>query len=205
MDVTNPLRSLTPTVDSDVLAVLAHSHVALTGLRVQQLAGRSYGQVREVLRRLVAHGIVDAERHGASIAYSLNREHVLAPAIELAAAAVIDVERRLRESFQRWRPAAVAAVVFGSFARRDGGLESDIDLLIVRPEDITDDDMTWTAQRHELVRCLERWTGNTVQVVELTSTELDDAICRRDDLVHTLRRDGHVLIGPPLRALLAPK
>ena len=205
MDVTNPLRSLTPTVDSDVLAVLAHSHVALTGLRVQQLAGRSYGQVREVLRRLVAHGIVDAERHGSSIAYSLNREHVLAPAIELAAAAVIDVERRLRESFQRWRPAAVAAVVFGSFARRDGGLESDIDLLIVRPEDITGDDMTWTAQRHELVRCLERWTGNTVQVVELTSTELDDAICRRDDLVHALRRDGHVLIGPPLRALLAPK
>jgi DNA-binding transcriptional ArsR family regulator len=202
MDITNPLRSLAPTVDGDVLAVLARSQAALTGRRVQQLAGRSYAQVREVLHRLVAHGLVDAARHGNVVAYSLNREHVLATAIETASAANSEVERRLQAALKEWVPAPAAAALFGSFSRRDGDAESDVDLLLIRPDDVPEDDAGWTAQRYHLARQVERWTGNNTQIVELSSAELDRAINQGDDLIAAVRRDGYVVVGPKLRSLL---
>lgn len=203
MDTTNPLRSLAPTVDADVLAVLARSHAALTGRRVQQLAGRSYAQVREVLLRLAAHGLADAERHGNAVSYSLNREHVLAAAIETASVAGSEVERRLRAVLEAWAPPPAAAVIFGSFARRDGGPESDVDLLLIRPDEIAEDDSAWAARRYDLIRHIERWTGNNAQIVELTLAELRNASSRGDDLIAAVRRDGRVLAGLNLRSLLA--
>lgn len=176
--------------------------MALTGRRVQELAGRSYAQVRDVLNRLVAHGLVDAEPHGSTVAYSFNREHVLASAIESASGAGGEVERRLRAALEAWEPPPIAAVLFGSFARREGGPESDIDVLLIRPDDIAEGDDAWTEERHDLARHLERWTGNHAQIVELTSDELDSAIERADDLIAAVRRDGYVLVGPKLRALL---
>jgi predicted nucleotidyltransferase len=203
MDLTNPLRSLAPTVESDVLAVLVRSRAPLTGRRVQQLAGRSYAQVRDVLHRLVAHGLVNAERHGNTVAYSLNREHVLATAVEMASAAGGEVERRLRAVLEAWVPAPAAAVLFGSFARREGGPESDVDLLLIRPDALAEDDAAWMTQRYDLARHLERWTGNNAQIVELTSAELHSAIKQGDALIAAVRRDGYVLAGPKLRSLLA--
>ena len=203
MDISNPLRSLAPTVEGDVLAVLVRSQMPLTGRRIHELAGRSYSQVREVLHRLEVHGLVDAEDHGAAVAYSFNREHVLATAVETASAAGGEVERRLRAAFEGWTPPPAAVVLFGSFARRDGGPESDVDVLLIRPNDIADGDDLWTAQRYDLVRNVERWTGNSTQIIELTSSELHRAIERTDDLIAAVRRDGRVLVGPTLRSLLA--
>jgi predicted nucleotidyltransferase len=203
MDSQNPLRSLAPTVDADVLAVLARSHLTLTGRRVQQLSTRSYAQVRAALHRLVAHGLVDAQRHGQAVAYSLNREHVLAAAIETASDAAGEVERRLRSVLAAWAPAPTAAVLFGSFARREGGPDSDIDLMIVRPDAVAEDDVAWTAQRYDLARRLERWTGNGAQIVELTSAELAEAATEGEHLIAAIREDGRVLVGPRLQSLLA--
>lgn len=203
MDLSNPLRSVAPTVDADVLAVLARTHAPLTGARVQQLAGRSYAQVREVLRRLVDHGLVDREQHGRVHSYRLNRDHVLTPAVEALVSAGDEVEARLRTALEDWDPAPHAVVVFGSFARRDGSAGSDVDVLVVRPDRVEEDSPGWAEQRYELARHLERWTGNTVQVVEVSAAELDEAAERDDPLVRSLRRDGRVLVGSGLRALLA--
>lgn len=203
MDLSNPLRSVVPTVDADVLAVLARTHAPLSGARVQRMAARSYAQVRDVLRRQVDHGLVDVEQHGNTYSYRLNRAHVLAPAVEALVLAGDEVESRLRALLERWNPAPVAVAVFGSFARRDGDAGSDIDLLVVRHDQIDEDGPGWADQRYELARELESWTGNTVQVVELSASELHDAAGRDDPLILSLLRDGRILVGPTLRALLA--
>jgi DNA-binding PadR family transcriptional regulator len=202
MDLKNPLRSVAPTVDADVLAVLARTHAPLTGVRVQRLAGRSYAQVREVLHRLVADGLVDSERHGNVVSYSLNRAHVLAAAVEAAASGDDEVERRLRDALDSWDPTPAAVVIFGSFARRDGDTGSDIDILLIRSDDVKEDDPAWVACRYELGRQVERWTGNAAQIVELASAELAAAAGRGDDLVQAVGRDGRVLMGPSLHTLL---
>jgi predicted nucleotidyltransferase len=202
MDLSNPLRSLAPTVDADVLAVLAQTHTSLTGAQVQRLAGRSYAQVRSALQRLAAHGLVDSERHGQAYSYTLNRQHVLADAVESTASGVATAEARLRSQLTTWAPAPSAAVLFGSFARRDGGGDSDIDLLLIRDDSVAEDDRVWSEQRYEVARQLRRWTGNAVQIVELSQTELRSAIRRQEPLIAEVRRDGHAVAGPDLSILL---
>jgi predicted nucleotidyltransferase len=203
MDLANPLRTVAPTVDADVLAVLARTRLPLTGAGVQRLAGRSYTQVSGVLRRLVEHGLVDVERHGRTNSYQLNRDHVLAPAVESVVAADDEVEARLRAALEAWTPPPVAAAIFGSFARRDGDAGSDVDVLLVRPDEVDGDDPAWTAQRYDLARRLERWIGNPAQMVEVSAGELRGALRRSDALVASLRRDGRDLTGRSLRSLLS--
>ncbi len=204
MDLTNPLRSVAPTVDADVLFVLARTHGWMTGSRVRQMSGRSYAQVREVLLRLADHGILDVERHGNVRSYRLNRDHVTAPAISGLVEAAAEVESRIRSILKRATVAPHAVVIFGSFARRNGDADSDIDILLVRPNDVGEDDVAWAAQRYELARHVESWTGNTAQILEMSRSELDDAV-GRDELVEAVRRDGRVLFGPAVRDLLSPR
>jgi predicted nucleotidyltransferase len=92
--------------------------------------------------------------------------------------------------------------VFGSFARRDGGVKSDLDVLLVRSDEVAEDDERWSRQRHELARKAERWTGNRAQILELSATELSVAVERNEDLVRSLRRDGRVLCGPTIKDLV---
>lgn len=195
MDLSNPLRTVSPGVEGDVLEVLLSNHAPLTGARVAALAERSETQVREVLRRLEQGGLVDAERHGQSYSYLLNRDHVMVQGLELLQGALPTVERLIQATIEEWAVAPASLVLFGSAARRDGDVDSDVDLLLVRPDDVGPDDESWSDQRHELVRTIERWTGNTVQIVELSESELDEAVERDEPLVSEIRADGVVLAG----------
>lgn len=205
MDPTNPVRSVVPTVDADVLQVLARTHLGLTGARVADLAGRSYAQVRATLHRLVRVGLVDGVRHGRAVSYTLNRDHVAAPAVELLCAGPEAVEQRITEAVTGWASPGVAVAAYGSWARRDGGPDSDIDLLVVRPDQLDPDDALWATQRYALARDIERWSGNVVQILELSARELADATRANDDLVVGLRRDAVVLAGPPRELLFGPE
>ena len=198
VDLSNPMRAVAPGVESDVLAVLLRSHAPLTGARVAALAERSETQVRVVLRRLQQHGLVEAERHGQSYSYLLNREHVLAPGLEQIHRAMPTVENMVRSVVQQWTLAPASLVMFGSAARRDGDADSDLDLLLVRDDATNADDETWAEQRHALARDVERWTGNTVQIVDLSESELAKAVRRKEPLISGLRADGIVLAGRDL-------
>lgn len=203
MDPANPLRSLAPTVDADVLFALARTHKATTGAATAQRAGRSYAQVRHCLHRLVDTGLVLAADHGNSVSYQLNRAHVLAPVVEAAAWATSEVEARIAQQAQGWTVPAAAVVLLGPFARRDGDGTGDVHLLLVRPDEVGEDDPAWTAQRHDLTREIRRWSGNDARVVERSMTDLVAAAASGEDVVVDLRRDGVVLVGPPLASLLA--
>lgn len=110
------------------------------------------------------------------------------------------VEDRIRALVADWTVPPASLVVFGSAARRDGDAASDIDLLLVRPDKVDADDEMWAGQRHGLAQSVERWTGNSVQVVELSTAEQAKAVRRREPLISQLRADGVVLAGSDLRA-----
>lgn len=200
MDLSHPLRAVAPGVEGDVLVVLLRTHVPLTGARVAALAGRGETQVRQVLRRLEQHGLVDVERHGQSYSYVVNRQHVLVPGVEALQQAMSTVERDVRALAEHWTVPPASLVMFGSAARRDGNADSDVDLLLVRSDDVDADDETWAKQRHDLAQSVERWTGNTVQVIELSTTELAKVVRRKEPLIGELRADGIVLAGSDLRS-----
>lgn len=201
MDPKNPFLTLAPSVEGDVLAALSRTHAPLTGARIAELCERSGTRVRAVLRNLEHHGIVHSERHGRAYSYLLNRDHVLAEAIELIYTAGERFEQRVTEAIAAWDVQPVLAALFGSFARRDGDADSDVDLLLVRPANVSEDDDIWGEQRHLLSASIETWTGNSAQILELADVELDDAIRRREPLVANLQRDAVAVFGDIPRRL----
>jgi predicted nucleotidyltransferase len=200
MDLSNPLRAVAPGVEGDVLAALVRTHAPLTGARVAALAERGETQVRAVLRRLERQGLVDVERHGQSYSYLMNREHVLAPALEALERGLPEVERRVGAVVDGWIVAPASVMLFGSAARRDGDADSDVDVLLVRLDGVDADDEAWAQQRHELAQTIEKWTGNAVQVLELSTTEMAKAVRRKEPLVSELQADGVILAGRDLRS-----
>jgi hypothetical protein len=69
---------------------------------------------------------------GRNRVHELNREHVAAPVAEGLADLRLTLWKRFRTALAGWNPKPVYGCVFGSTARGDGDVQSDIDLLLVR-------------------------------------------------------------------------
>jgi hypothetical protein len=202
MNPSNPLRSIAPTVEADVLQVLAQTHAPLTGITVERLAGRSHAQVRAVLHRLSAEGLVDATRVGNAVQYVLNRDHVLADAVVSIVAAAGTIENRLSMFVEGSGTPPVSVVMFGFFVRGEGDSESDVDVLMIRSDAVDPYDAPWGELRADMAQHIERWSGNRCQVVELSVSEIRDARSQAEPLTVSLLAEGRTVFGTALKDLL---
>jgi|1186.fasta_scaffold41233_2 predicted nucleotidyltransferase len=201
--MSQPINAVVPTLDGPVLAVLARTSQPLTGRKIHQLAsGGSETGTRKVLRRLAGTGLVIATEVGASVQYVLNREHLAANAVLELAALRSRLFERMRAAIEHWEPTVqpTHASVFGSTARGDGDLNSDVDLLLVHG--FHDDPPTeWVGYVAALGDLVQGWTGNQLQTYELNEAELAQHIRSGDPLVKEWSRDGVTITGPDLRTL----
>jgi Nucleotidyltransferase domain len=176
MDFAHPLRVVSPTLDGDVLIVLAGAEEEFSGRRIHRLVGHgSEPGVRKAVERLVDQGIVLRRQAGRANLYRLNRQHVSSEAIELLAQARSQLISWLEEAIASWEILPRCAAVFGSVARGEAGPDSDLDLLVVRRSEIDEEDATWEDQLGSLQRSATAWTGNDARVVELGEGELAHA------------------------------
>jgi predicted nucleotidyltransferase len=192
MELGHPLAVVTPTLDGDVLTLLAQQDASFTTGQLHRLLP-SYSEegIRKVLRRLSRQGIVDAERVGNAYSYRLNRDHLAAgPLIELA-----QLPRRLlqllEERLASWSHRPRYAAIFGSAARGTMTPDSDLDLFLVRDDGTPAD--AWEAQVTELAADVSRWTGNDTRPLEYALSELSDA--DSDPVLHDVLRDGLTVAG----------
>jgi predicted transcriptional regulator len=203
MDVARPFSALSDSVDVDVLVALAGSSTPRSGRDLARLSGRSNTGVQHVLDRLVAHGLVERTEAGRAFMYVLDRDHLLAPAVERMAEARVELVRRLREAIGTWPVPAVHASLFGSTARGDGGLASDIDLFIVRPAGVDAEDRAWREQMDSLAERVRCWTGNHAGIAEISENELPQLRRDRPPVADEVSADAIDLAGQPARQLLA--
>lgn len=202
MDVAKPHTAICPTLDSGVLSVLAGTTRPLTGREVARLVGRnSHSGVLDVLHRLAEHGLVDRQEAGSALLYTLNRDHLAAPAVSVLAGIRGELLDRLRETIRGWELQPHHASLFGSVARRDGDVDSDIDLFIVRPNKLSDEDRRWRDQIDELAASVQRWTGNRAGIAEVAKEEIDRLSQDEAPIVNQLRSDAIVLTGMDITAL----
>lgn len=171
MELNHPLATITPTLDGDVLAVIAQHEVTFTtGQMHRVLDGYSEAGIRKVLIRLSRQGVVLSDRVGNAYGYRLNRDHLAAgPIIELANLQRT-LLRRIGERLESWAHSPVYAAVFGSAARGTMTAESDLDLLLVRPDDALRG--TWDEEVGALVSDVSRWTGNDTRALEYSEHEV---------------------------------
>lgn len=134
--------------------------------------------------------------------YLGNREHLAWPAAEQLAdlrAAFLD---RLRSELRSWRPKPIHASIFGSAARADGNAESDIDVLLIRPDDIDEDAAPWADQVDRLRNRVRAWTGNHCQIFQLDRRRLAEHVQAGDPLVDAWRHESIAMAGPEFRTIL---
>lgn len=224
MDLSDPTRAVTPTLDGAVLAVLAAAGKPLTVGQVAQQAPRgSEIGIRRCLSRLVEQGTVRATLMGRNQVHELNEEHIAADVARLFAGLRTELWRRLREQLTDWRPRPLYASVFGSASRGDGDESSDIDLLLVHPplpgekkparispslrsqiadalgdfvvsSSELDAAQRWEGQVDTLRELVERWTGNQLQVVDLSFHEWRHPLEQHRELFADIERDSVELI-----------
>jgi len=121
--------------------------------------------------------------------YILNRDHLAAPAVDLLANLHGGLTSRIRDAVEEWptRPPLIA--MFGSAARRDGDVDSDIDVLVVS------DDVDLDNRVDQLAEQIHRWTGNRAQVIGRTSVEIARLRRAKEPILAEWTRDLVVIAG----------
>lgn len=203
MDVSRPYSAVAPTVEGDVLVVLAGTTRPLTGRQVARLARRgSVAGVAKALDRLGRQGLVTRLDAPPASLYTLNRQHVAAPVAEALAGLRSEFLTRLRDALSAWEVKPVHASLFGSAARRDGTLDSDVDIFIVRSAVVDDEDPTWSEQLTSLSDLVFASTGNRAGIIDFAEQDIGQMLEQNPPVVDELRRDAIDLAGLSLRELL---
>ncbi|MGO1259215.1 MAG: nucleotidyltransferase domain-containing protein [Brachybacterium sp.] len=187
-----PLRTITPTLDADILSVLAGAENWFTVSQVHTLIpGRSREGIRNALARLADQGIVDTLTLGSMRFHRLNREHLATPAIlELAGLRSVFFDR-LRNELGLWSPRPQFAAIFGSAAQGRMVPSSDIDLFLLHPGPNIS---SWDGVVEDLAERASRWTGNAVNPLIMSAAEVDGA-GEAEPVLHDIAEHGIPLLG----------
>jgi len=219
MNLSDPSMAITSSLDGSVLVALAGAGKPLTvpEVALASVRGSEIG-VRKCLGRLVAQGIVSAIELGNTRVYRLNRDHVAAGVAVEMAQIRSELWRRIAREVERWSVRPLYACVFGSAARHDGDSESDIDLLIVRPSTVSElneaqknksvwaalgmwaDAIStrvmsetqikkWESNVDKLQDLVRRWTGNPLQVVNLSAIEWSEQRRAKSEVYRNIVQD----------------
>jgi predicted nucleotidyltransferase/predicted transcriptional regulator len=193
MEWRRPLATVTPTLDGDVLAVLAQHNAAFTTGQLRRILIQPSSEgIRKVLQRLTRQGIVESERVGNAFTYRLNHEHLAAEYVIGLARMPQTLLSRLEDRLGSWEIPPVYAAVFGSAARGAMTTDSDLDVLLVRPDSASS--ALWDTQVHDLAAQVTRWVGNDVRPLQFTAREVTE----RGDLEQVLQdvlREGLTVAG----------
>lgn len=193
---------MAPSLDGPVLEVLARTTRPLSGRQIHRLAGTgSEAGVRRVLRRLADTGLVHVLETGNSLLYALNPLHLAADAVmQLTGLRGVFFDG-LRAEIGEWEVRPVHASLFGSTARGDSRADSDVDILLIRSEQIAEDELRWAGQTALLSRHIVELTGNRAQLYDIDLAGLRNHIRAGESLVAAWQRDSLTLYGPEFGAV----
>jgi predicted nucleotidyltransferase len=195
VDFQRPVQALIPGAQGRILAVLAGTTAELNLRSIARVSGVSVAQASRVLPWLVELGVVERREVPPSALFTLVRENVASRLVLALADAHHVVLGELGQRAAAMSPSPVSLIVFGSFARGVADAASDLDLLVVRPAEVDDDDARWREGVDELLEGASRLSGNSVELVEVDEHDARVFLGRRKTLWRDIMRDGIVVHG----------
>ena len=150
-------------------------------------------------------GLVLCEEHPPAKLYVLNRSHVAAGPIVALAQLRDRLLDRMRTRLEEWPLPPLEAWLFGSFARGEGDVRSDIDVLVVRPDRVDADDPRWTAQLDAFAADVTAWSGNACSVSDNSNAEFVKMAKANERVAAAVRRDWILLAGADVVRRATPK
>ncbi len=112
---------------------------------------------------------------------------------------------RIRAELAGWQEAPVFAALFGSAANGRMRLDSDIDLLVVRPKNVDIEGAEWRRQLEGLSTDVTAWTGNDTRLLELGEDEVQRGLEGGEPVLADVRDEGVVLYGQAAYLSAAPR
>jgi predicted nucleotidyltransferase len=121
-----------------ILRIMVRHGGALSPPNIAMRAEMTRSGTNKTLRHLATLRIIDIVGQGRYVSYQFNAKHPLAPAIT----ALFDAERQrvdavfehIRKTAESLNPAPIAVWLYGSAARGDDTMQSDMDLAVVGRE-----------------------------------------------------------------------
>jgi len=198
MDFARPVEALIPDAQGRVLATLAHTTQELNLRTLAELSGVSIAHAARIVPRLVELGVVERRDVPPAVLVRLVREHVASRAILALSDLRHGFLEELRESARRLEPAPMSVTLFGSFARGDDDAGSDVDVVVVRPSSVDEEDVAWAEAVAGWEAHAMRISGNAVNRIEVSADEVPTLMKSRRSLWQAIREEGVVLLGEPL-------
>lgn len=200
MELSDAGAELLGDAESAALRVLARLSESVSGREVARRGGVSPSSMRRALERLVQTGLVRSRVSSHAVLYEANRDHVLWEPVLVILTAPARLLTEIGALVTDRAGEAATVAVFGSVARGTATADSDLDLLLVLPENTTDS--IREALVDDLTTLIETRAGNPAQVLTLTPAQLHTMTAAGDPLIDSLRQDARTLAGPSLTGLL---
>jgi predicted nucleotidyltransferase len=201
VDFRHPVEAAIPGAQGRIIAALLGTSGELNLRTIARVAGVSIAQASRVLPRLVDLGMIERREVPPTSLFRLVPEHVATRALSELADSRGVVMNEMRHAASKIRPAPVSVITFGSFARGDSDVDSDIDVLIVRPTGIDADDERWAQTLERWRTFVSRVAGNTVEILEVEAAAVAAKLSGGTQLWRDIHCDGQVVLGERLDAL----
>ncbi|MFI5266176.1 MAG: nucleotidyltransferase domain-containing protein [Chloroflexota bacterium] len=198
MDYVHPVETVIPGVQGRILGVLTRTETELTMRTVARLAEVSPNRATTVLHRLVELGLVERRDVGTSALVRLIRDNEASRIVSELAQLPSGVIKRLADAAIRITPPPVSITLFGSFARGQAREDSDIDVLVVRPDSVAADHADWIGTLGHWADLAARVAGNPVNLIVASQGELPLLAKRQRSVWARAARDGVTLLGGAL-------
>ena len=177
------------------MSVLVETTAPLNLRTLARLADVSPAQASRVMPGLVDLGIVERYEVPPSSQFLLDRSNV-------AAQAVIGLARSRETASERIGLAAAAmttpresVILSGALSRGEAGVESDIDVVVIRADSTNVDDEHWSAALKSWRNEARAITGDSVEVVEVSLGEVGSKMRGRIEFWQNVRREGVTVQG----------
>jgi len=200
MKLASPAAALLGENDASLLLELYRRAEPLSGRKLATTARVPLSTAQRTLARYADAGIVKATPTAHATLYELNRGHVLADAIFELLAAPAKVSESIGEIVSRRFGDTVTAALFGSAARGDDTPGSDLDILLVTPDDFPASEID--ELRQEIETRVETLLGRPAQVLDFDRNQLAHMVETHDPLIDALERDADTIVGTDVRALV---
>ena len=168
MNLSAAIGTAIPSAHGPVLQELVNLDRAATAAEISgRVAGKvGKSRVYEVLSELLENGLVASRNVGSTKLFFLNNKHLAYEAVLSLAQLRQTFITRLIDQFLEWQPRPAEAHLFGSVAEGMSTSQSDVDVLLVRPDEIRADNKDWERQVLDLEMKIQDWTGNHAEIVE---------------------------------------
>jgi predicted nucleotidyltransferase len=181
-----PFGGVIPGARGTVLAVLLRTGEPLTGRQIHGIVSddHSLWSVQEALKALTRLGLVETRTVGRAGVHVINEAHASIGPLRT----LVDPMAALKAAVSEMVGRSVEAVLlFGSIARGEATVESDIDLAVIAAP-------SWEG-RAELQDMVRARLGNDCDVLVFTPSEFARLATAHAPVVSDILRDGVALVG----------